>query len=63
MSVTLTVKILVLGPCASAGVQEKTPLAGLIVAPGGGLTRLKLSVLAGTSESLALAVKLIGNNS
>ena len=55
LSVTLTVIVLVLGPCASVGVQEIAPLLGLIVIPAGGETRLKVSVLVGISESVAEA--------
>src|SRR5437773_1523524 len=56
LSLTRTVIRFVLGPCVSVGVQLNTPLAGLIVAPGGGLIKLKVSifVLFGTSGSVAV---------
>src|SRR5262245_1247749 len=52
-SVTCTVNVLVLGPCASVGVQVNRPVVGLMLAPAGGETRLNVSVLAGMSGSLA----------
>src|SRR6476646_6988719 len=55
LSVTLTVMEFVLGPCVSVGVHEIAPVFGLIVIPVGGETRLKVSVLVGTSESVAEA--------
>src|SRR5205807_2502790 len=61
LSVTLTVMVFVLGPCASLGVPEQMPLADLMVAPERGLTKLKPSVFAG--RSVALAVKVSGANS
>src|SRR5262249_43560093 len=54
-SVTTTVMVLVLGPCASVGVHVIAPDAGLMVIPGGWEFRLKVSTLAGMSESLAEA--------
>src|SRR5207249_403786 len=39
------------------GVQLKAPVLPLMVAPVGGVIRLKVSVLAGTSWSVAVAVK------
>src|SRR5205823_5317896 len=63
LSVTLTVRLFVPGPCASVGVHENTPLAGSMVAPGGGPTRLKVSVLAGRSGSLAVAVTVMSVSS
>src|SRR5437762_3336384 len=54
-SVTRTVIVLVLGPCASPGVQLMAPLVGLIVMPPGGASRLKVNVLVGRSESEAEA--------
>src|SRR5207253_2550764 len=56
LSVTTTVIVFVLGPCASFGVQLIAPLLPLIVIPTGGPTRLNVSVLVGTSASVALAV-------
>src|SRR5204863_181677 len=47
-SVTTTVIVFVLGPCASLGVQLIAPLLPLIVMPAGGPTRLNVSVLAYT---------------
>src|SRR5437867_331493 len=41
LSVTWTVIRLVLGPCASAGVQVNTPLLGSRLTPAGAETRLK----------------------
>src|SRR5438132_659834 len=59
LSVTRMVMLLVLGPCASLGVQLKRPLVPLMLAPEGApASKLKLKDCAGTSESLALAVKL-----
>src|SRR4030095_9802390 len=60
LSVTRTVMTLVLGPCASVGVQLTAPEFGLIVAPAGtGASRLNVSVCAGASESVALPVAVI----
>src|SRR4051812_31031974 len=59
LSVTRTVMLLVTGPCASVGVQENKPLLELIVAPEGAPgSRVKVSVCAGSSGSVAVAVKL-----
>src|SRR5262245_3957570 len=58
LSVTRTVKVFVLGPFASIGVQVNRPVLGLMLAPVGGETRLNVSVLAGTSGSLAGIVVL-----
>src|SRR6478736_1619768 len=55
LSVTTTVMLFVLGPCASLGVHEIAPVLGLIVIPAGGERRLKVNVLVGTSESVAEA--------
>src|SRR5580765_5164420 len=56
-SVTRTVIRLVLGPCASVGVQENTPLVGLMLARAGPPgSKLKVSVLAGMSASVAVFV-------
>src|SRR5205807_840795 len=63
LSVTTTVIVFVLGPCASPGVQLITPLLPLIVIPEGGPTRLNVSVLAGTSASVALAATASALNS
>src|SRR5436190_10953 len=58
LSVTCTLIVFVLGPCASVGVQLNTPLSGLMLAPAGGLTRLNVSDLVGTSESVAVIVSV-----
>src|SRR5258705_11406783 len=52
LSETRTVTVLVLGPCASVGVQAMAPPAET-VKPVGPDTKAKLSVLAGRSESRA----------
>src|SRR5206468_2178489 len=56
LSVTRTVIKLVLGPCASVGVQLSTPVLASRRTPVGAETRPKLSVLAGRSASLAVLV-------
>src|SRR5437764_537199 len=59
LSVTRTVTAFVLGPWLSVGAQVKTPLAGFMLAPAGApASRLKVRSWAGTSESVALAVKV-----
>src|SRR4051812_38504947 len=58
LSVTMTVKALVLGRAFAAGVQVKLPVLGLIFAPFGVLPRLKVNVCAGKSVSLAILVTL-----
>src|SRR6266567_5274615 len=59
LSVTRTVIMLVLPPCAPDGVQLNRPVNGLIIAPDGeGLSRLNVSVSGGKSGSEADAVKL-----
>src|SRR5205814_6979760 len=63
LSATTTVIVFVLGPCASLGVQLIAPLLPLIVMPAGGDTRLNVSVLAGMSASVALAVTASALNS
>ena len=57
LSKTRTVTGFVLGPCASPGVQVIPPPEET-VRPGGPETSAKLSVLAGTSESVAVAFTL-----
>src|SRR5260221_1705628 len=57
-SVTRTVMTLVLGPCASVGVQVSTPVAESSVIPLGPATRANVSVLAGISGSVAELVTL-----
>ena len=56
LSVTRTVTVFVLGPCASVGVQTITPVLVLIVMPVGPLTNANVSVLAGISTSVAVFV-------
>ena len=53
LSVTRTVTVFVLGPCASVGVQLNRPLLGLRLAPESCETRLNVRVLGGISGSLA----------
>src|SRR5947207_2665384 len=55
LSVTTTVITFVDGPWASIGVQLIAPVFGSMVIPAGAEGRLKVSVLAGMSESVALA--------
>src|SRR2546426_468157 len=57
LSKTRTVTVLVLGPCASVGVQAMAP-PDETVRPVGPETSAKLSVLAGRSESVAVALTL-----
>src|SRR5205823_617778 len=56
MSVSRTVIKLVLGPCASVGLQVSTPALAPRRTPVGAETRPKLSLLAGRSASLAVLV-------
>src|SRR5712664_1495745 len=56
LSVTRTVTTLVLGPCASVGVQVNTPVAGLRLTPVGAATSEKVSVFVGMSGSVAVLV-------
>src|SRR5262245_60642971 len=58
LSVGLTVSVALPGPCTSLGVQVNTPLLGLMLAPAGGETKLNVSALAGTSESVATVVRV-----
>src|SRR6266581_3049900 len=58
LSVTRTVMTLVLGPCASVGVQVSTPVAGLRLTPVGAVTSEKVSVFVGMSGSVAVLVTL-----
>src|SRR6266571_7711926 len=57
LSKTRTVTVLVLGPCASVGVQAMAP-AEETVKPVGPETSANVSVLAGRSESVAVAFTL-----
>src|SRR5260370_2695214 len=56
LSVTRRVMTLVLGPCASVGVQVRTPVAGLRLTPVGAATSEKVSVFVGMSGSVAVLV-------
>src|SRR5206468_2464440 len=56
LSVTVTAITLVLGPWASVGVHVSTPVDASSITPGGAEARLKVSVSAGTSGSIALFV-------
>src|SRR5665213_1258256 len=62
LSVTFTVTVLVLGPCASVGVQVMLPLAATLK-PLGPETSANVNVFAGISESLAVAVTFKAVNS
>ena len=55
LSVTTTVIRFVLGPWASDGVHVIPPVAGLMLMPDGGETRLKVRIFGGRSESEAEA--------
>src|SRR5437867_3297102 len=59
LSVTRTVSEYVPGPCASLGVQEKMPLAALMLAPAGAPGSSEKRSVWAVSGSLAAAVKLI----
>src|SRR6266542_2318770 len=63
LSVTRTVIKLVLGPCASVGVQVSTPLIEFKFTPAGADTRLNVNVFAGKSTSLAEFVTVSELNS
>ena len=59
LSVTTTVMELVVVPGGPEGVQAKTPLVGLIVAPGGALVpRVKVNCWTGMSLSVAVKFKV-----
>ncbi len=59
LSVTRTGMVTVAGPCASVGVHVNTPVAGLMLAPDGApASRLKASVFAGASASVAVKVRV-----
>src|SRR5262245_9290436 len=58
LSVTRTMITFVLGPCASVGAHVKTPVTGLMAAPAGGLSRLRVSASAEPSGSVALIITL-----
>src|SRR5260370_1268624 len=58
LSVTRTVMTLVLGPCASVGVQVSTPVAESSVIPFGAATKENVRVFAGISGSVAVLVTL-----
>src|SRR3989442_14883571 len=57
-SATLTTIIFVLGPCASVGVQVKTPVFGFRLTPVGADAKLNVSRLAGRSASVAAIVTI-----
>src|SRR5437867_2967477 len=56
LSLTFTVIRFVLGPWPSVGVHVSTPVVGLTLTPEGPDTRLNVSVLSGTSVSVAVFV-------
>src|SRR5580765_8147183 len=59
LSVTRTVTGYTAGPWALSGFQRNEPLLALMVAPAGApASRLNLNVFAGTSASVAAAVKV-----
>jgi hypothetical protein len=58
LSVTRTVMLLTLGACAGLGVQVNTPAPVMFAPSGAPVSRLKVSVCAGKSASLALFVKV-----
>src|SRR5437762_3328331 len=62
-SVTRTVIVLVLGPCASVGVHGMWPVAGVMLIPVGWPIILNVSVLVGMSESVAEAETVNAVNS
>src|SRR6185369_261783 len=57
-SLTRTVNGYVPGPCASVGVHENAPVLELMDAPVGAAISENVSVCAGRSASVALAVKV-----
>src|SRR5262245_31610332 len=57
-SLTTTSNVYVPGPCASVGVQVNTPVLASIAAPAGAPARLNVSVFAGRSASVAVAVNV-----
>src|SRR5438105_2275498 len=59
LSVTWTWTTLVVLAWRTVGRQWKSPVLPLMVAPAGGLTRLKVRIFVGISESVAVAVKLM----
>src|SRR6266581_864400 len=59
LSVTRTVMTLVLGPCASVGVQLKTPVAGLTVALPGADTSDNVSISIAMLVTVKVASSLI----
>src|SRR3989441_3957277 len=63
LSVTRTVMTLVLGPCASLGVQVRTPVAESSVIPLGPATRENVMRFAGKSGSVAelVTVKVVSS--
>src|SRR5690349_12949358 len=63
LSRTTTLTKLLLGPCASDGIQLITPVLVLMVMPDGAVRRLNVRMLAGTSASDAALVMLSVDNS
>src|SRR5438874_2210676 len=63
LSVTRTITELVLGPCASVGIQEIAPVAGSMFMPAGGARSEKVSGFFGKSTSVADAETLSGVSS
>src|SRR3954463_16129971 len=51
--------LLLLGPCASEGVQVKRPLVGLRTTPAGAETISYVRIFVGTSASVALFVRVM----
>src|SRR6185436_5540269 len=62
-SLTLTLNGYEPGPCASVGVQLNTPVEPSMVAPAGAPTNENVSVCAGRSASVAVAVNVYGASS
>src|SRR5262245_47858 len=56
-SVTRMLTVTICGPCASDGIHENWPVTGSMAAPIGAFAaRLNVSVLVGTSTSVAMTV-------
>src|SRR5436190_484516 len=62
-SLTTTSKVYTPGPCASVGVQVKTPVVASMLAPVGAPLKLNVKVWAGRSGSVAEAVNVYGCSS
>src|SRR5688572_33298469 len=63
LSIAMTVTTFVAGPCVSEGVQLITPVAGLMLIPGGGESRENVIEFVGRSLSVAFTVTAIGASS